>query len=1064
VNSTDLLISEYIEGSSFNKAIELLNGTGSVINLDDYTLEFFFNGNDTAGTAIDLSGEIASGETFVIADDGADSAILDVVDQTSSQNFFNGDDAVVLSRNGTILDVIGQVGFDPGSQWGTGDTSTQNNTLRRKSTVITGDSDPTDAFDPSEEWIGFAENTFDGLGTVEGSSQNLTLNELRISAQNNDSTNNFVELIGEANLTLENLSLVVLSGEFEPGQIDFALDLSNGVTDENGIALIANSQTAVTTDTGDVLVENLNFFGSPSSFLLVEGFSGTAGNDLDSDDDGVLEVTPWNTIVDSVSLVDGDSTSDRSYSNTVVGPDGNFPPAGIARIPDQTGEFQQLAFNDTSADTPGELNTDNSNGAAERRIFEIQGSGEAFETPAYASPFVGEDVRTQGVVTAIAENGFYLQDEAGDNNPTTSDGIFVFTGDSEINVSTPEVGDLVEVSGTVDEFFQATQIDTLTQLEVLDTGRAIAPLVLGEDRVPPTEIVDDSGSTDYDVTRDGRDFYESLEGMLVTLPEGIATSLTNRFGEFYAVGNAGENATGINNRGGITITEDFNPDNPIGADLNPERLQIDPDLATGSSPEVNIGDRVGDITGVIDFSFNDYSVRPLNPVAVTTPADLEPETTELEGTEDQLTIATYNVENLDPNDNDGDTDVADGKFTGIANQIVNNLQAPDILTLQEVQDNSGSVDDGTVSADETLETLVDEINSINGLQYDFIDNTFISNNSNGGQPGGNIRVAFLYNSDRVSLVEDSVQPIGDQSEGSPFNGARLPLTADFQFGEETVTVIGNHFSSKGGSDPLFGETQPPANGSLDEREAQATAVNEFVSDQLASTPNANIVASGDFNEFQFFSPLEILETNLTNLTNTLPETERYTFNFEGNSQALDHTLISQNLLEQASPEYDIVHSNTEFADQVSDHDPAVARFTLPKSIEGETITGTPKADVLEGTAGDDTLIGLIGNDTLTGGDGSDAFVYQNFFDFGDTITDFEQGSDVIDLTHAIANFPLDVFNSETPFEDYVSLKASNEGTTVKFDILGDFFFDFFRNVATLENVSPDEISASDFSF
>ncbi|MEZ4868058.1 MAG: ExeM/NucH family extracellular endonuclease [Caldilineaceae bacterium] len=168
--TNDLLISEYIEGSSNNKAIELYNGTGAPIDLGagSYQLQFFFNGaaiDTTPGTTINLMGTVADGDVFVVADDGAVQAILDVTDQTSTSNFFNGDDAIVLRHNGAIIDVIGQIGFDPGSEWGSGLVSTQDNTLRRLDTVCTGDPDGLNAFDPSLEWEGLAQDTFDGLGS-----------------------------------------------------------------------------------------------------------------------------------------------------------------------------------------------------------------------------------------------------------------------------------------------------------------------------------------------------------------------------------------------------------------------------------------------------------------------------------------------------------------------------------------------------------------------------------------------------------------------------------------------------------------------------------------------------------------------------------------------------------------------------------------------------------------------------------------------------------------------------------------------------------------------------------
>ena len=164
---TELFFSEYVEGSSFNKALEIYNGTGAAIDLGlgDYEIEIYFNGSTSPGTTVDLVGSVAPGDVFVVADDGADASVLAETDQTSSSSFFNGDDAVLLRRAGVIIDSLGQTGTDPGSQWGSGDTSTQDNTLRRKPEICQGDPNDTDVFDPAAEWIGFPQNAFDGLGS-----------------------------------------------------------------------------------------------------------------------------------------------------------------------------------------------------------------------------------------------------------------------------------------------------------------------------------------------------------------------------------------------------------------------------------------------------------------------------------------------------------------------------------------------------------------------------------------------------------------------------------------------------------------------------------------------------------------------------------------------------------------------------------------------------------------------------------------------------------------------------------------------------------------------------------
>ena len=165
--SSDLFFSEYVEGSSNNKALEIFNGTGAPVDLaaGAYNVQMFFNGNPVSSLTINLTGTVADGDVFVLAQSSADPAILAQADQTNGSGWFNGDDAVVLRKGTTVLDVIGQIGFRPATEWGTGDASTADNTLRRKATITAGDPNGGDAFDPAVEWDGFPTNTFDGLGS-----------------------------------------------------------------------------------------------------------------------------------------------------------------------------------------------------------------------------------------------------------------------------------------------------------------------------------------------------------------------------------------------------------------------------------------------------------------------------------------------------------------------------------------------------------------------------------------------------------------------------------------------------------------------------------------------------------------------------------------------------------------------------------------------------------------------------------------------------------------------------------------------------------------------------------
>lgn len=562
--------------------------------------------------------------------------------------------------------------------------------------------------------------------------------------------------------------------------------------------------------------------------------------------------------------------------------------------------------------------------------------------PAHTSPFRGRTVATTGIVTAVATDGFYLQDPVGDGDARTSDGLFVFTR----RKPAVAVGDRLCVRGAVDEYqpggaatnnLTITQITRPTLTRLSRRNRLPAPVALGAGgRVPPDRVIDNDGFAIFDPGEDGIDFHETLEGMRVTVRDAVAVSPTSGFGEIFVLARSTA-PTGLSERGALTIRPD---------DFNPERIQIDDDfgLSPMATPQVKVGDSLGDVTGVVSYGFGNYEVRFTEPITPTRGL-LEPETTRLSSADGYLTLASFNVLNLDPNDADGDRDVAAGRFDAVASVIAENLRYPDIVALQEVQDNDGSARTGVKAADATLGLLVDRIAALGSVRYRFIDHPFIGDDTNGGQPGGNIRVAFLYHPGRVELVPASVATITDPADqranpGNPFFDGRLPLIASFRsraLGYAPVTVVNNHFNSKRGSSPLFGRIQPftelqespRVNSRVDRRRRQARAVHDFVAGRLAAASDARIVVVGDFNEFAFVSPLSTLERNLYNLTRKLPPSERYTYIFEGNAQSLDHILVSLSL--SPSAEVDIVHVNAEFAEtaaRASDHDPVLVRLRL----------------------------------------------------------------------------------------------------------------------------------------
>lgn len=168
--SANLIISEYVEGSGYNKAIELYNTSSSEISLGDYTLQRYSNGSSTVSTELTLSGTLAANSTYVIvnADSRADAALIAKADLSDSVVNFNGDDALVLMQGTTVVDSFGQRGVDPGSSWSEGGVETANKTLRRKDGIVTGRVTPDASFNPSEEWAQFDQNEFTGLGSHAG--------------------------------------------------------------------------------------------------------------------------------------------------------------------------------------------------------------------------------------------------------------------------------------------------------------------------------------------------------------------------------------------------------------------------------------------------------------------------------------------------------------------------------------------------------------------------------------------------------------------------------------------------------------------------------------------------------------------------------------------------------------------------------------------------------------------------------------------------------------------------------------------------------------------------------
>ncbi|WP_116211116.1 endonuclease/exonuclease/phosphatase family protein [Streptomyces olivoreticuli] len=574
--------------------------------------------------------------------------------------------------------------------------------------------------------------------------------------------------------------------------------------------------------------------------------------------------------------------------------------------------------------------------AAEVRIHDIQGTTRI-------SPLAGHQVTgVPGVVTAVRAfgpaRGFWYQDPHPDADPRTSEGIFVFTGSA-----TPDVkaGDAVLVSGTVTEYYpggEAAGLQSVTELTkatwtVRSSGNALPAAVVLNPSTLPARYAPDArgGSVEKLPLKPGTyalDRFESLEGMRVSVQDAPVVGATGAHKDLWVTAAPRHDRTA---RGGTLYGSYRDP--------NSGRVKVASlvPYAQRPFPVANVGDVLtGTTAGPLDYdNFGGYTLQATE-LGALADKGLKRETTRKQK-RDELAVATYNVENLSPR-------TPQAKFDRLASALVTNLASPDIVALEEVQDDNGTTDDGVVDAGQTLKKLTDAIAAAGGPAYRWRQINPV-NDQDGGQPGGNIRTAFLFNPARVSFDDlpggDSTTAVKAVREGgraalsaSPgrvaptdaaWKNSRKPLAGQFTFQGQRVFVVANHFNSKGGDQGLDSRFQPPARTSEVQRTEQAKLVNGFVKQLLAADRRANVIVAGDLNDYQFSPALGALTAGgaLTDQVTELPRKERYGYVFQGNSQVLDHILTSRHV---SRTEYDIVHINAEFADQASDHDPQVLRW------------------------------------------------------------------------------------------------------------------------------------------
>ncbi len=548
------------------------------------------------------------------------------------------------------------------------------------------------------------------------------------------------------------------------------------------------------------------------------------------------------------------------------------------------------------------------------RIHDIQGG-------LRVSPYDGRQVaRVPGIVTAVTGGGFWFQDPLPDRDEATSEGIYAATA-AKPTVAT---GDAVQVAGTVRETpgRTAPQISA-TSVTVTAHGRPLpAPVVIGRaGRRPPATAIAGPGDR-LDPAHDGLDFYRSLLGMRVAVDNAVAAGPRDAAGELAVLPDDGADAAVRTARGGVVRQ---------ATDANPERVVF----AGAAVPAVSVGDNFpGRSTGILDYSAGRFRfvVSSLPPVV----GDSPPREDARVAATGQLAVATFDLDALDPSD-------PPAKFQGLALQIVDRLRSPDLIAVQEVEDNSGPQDDGTVAADQTVAQLVGAISAAGGPAYGWrsIDP---ADDADGGPRGANIRAGFLYRTDRGLAFTDrgaatATAPEAVAADGtltlspgriSPADPAwadvRKPLAGEFTWHGRRLVVIADHWNSMSGDDPLYGLYQPPRQQSEGQRVLEARSVAAFV----RSLPNdALVIVAGNLNAPEWAPSVRELtaQTGLVDLAARLPVRDRYTYIQDGNGEVLDHILLSPALA--ALPyDYQIVHVNAEYADQVSAHDPSVVRLSL----------------------------------------------------------------------------------------------------------------------------------------
>ncbi|WP_382160973.1 ExeM/NucH family extracellular endonuclease [Hydrogenophaga sp. ANAO-22] len=694
-------------------------------------------------------------------------------------------------------------------------------------------------------------------------------------------------------------------------------------------------------------------------------------------------------------------------------------------------------------------------------IPQVQGSGAQ-------SPLVGQAATVRGVVTLVTNNGFFLQDQVGDGDASTSDGLFVFTS------STPGAnvvaGNELSVTGTVTEYRTGTGAQAvarpLTQLTtptiaLLSTGHTVAPTVITLPEVAEGELERYEGMLVHIATplTASQNFFQGRYGQVTLSAEGRLEKPTNRHpaGSVEALAMEDENA-----RRRILLDDGLSIQNP------------DPTPYLGADTTLRAGDVLpSGVTGVIDYGLatnltdgiSDYKIHPTEPV-VFSRENARPGTPAPVG--GNVRVGAFNVLNyfttIDqagascfPGGGRSDCRGADSaaEFTRQRDKIVKAIVGlnADVVGLMEIENNGNTA----------VQNLVSGLNAVAGA------NTYATiAMPTGGSGTDAIRVAMIYKPGKLS-------PVGQARSDTNSVHNRPPLAQTFAAANgERFSVVVNHFKSKGscpsgsGADADAGDGQGCWNAT---RVDQAQALLGFIS-QIQSTSGSNdVMVVGDINAYGKEDP--ILELTNNGLVDEIARFNAfgYSYVFDGEAGYLDHGLATASLSAKVTgaihwrinaDEPSVIDYNTEFkltdyytntVYRSSDHDPVLVGLALRKAVNG-----TASRDTLVGTAGDDVITGGPGADVLTGGAGADVFVYTDLRDAGDRVTDFAPGTDRIDLTALLQSIGYTGGNAIA--DGVVRLVDSAAGLVVQIDADGHAGPLAARPLLTLSGVNAAQIVAA----